>query len=148
MTTVIISPGDVDCYPILHAARAMEARVGARVRCLTPTDAQRALEVAVEALALTEACGHNISVWTRAAMPDKYRWKGEYTGWLVCTSIRENEAVFIPSRETMPANDKSFSGLQCRVDDVRGSHLRLLAGQQRLRVTRWCPEIRAAIASL
>jgi hypothetical protein len=148
MTTIIIKSDTRDCYPILHAARAMEARVGARVRCLTPTDAQRALDVAVEALALTRVCGRAISVWTRAAMPDKYRWRGKYTGWLVCTSTSTRDASIALHRCKMPANDKSFRGLECSVVGVNGSHLRLRAGQQRYRVTRWNDEIKAVIASL
>ena len=136
MRSVIIEPRDADCWPILQAAHDLERAWRCRVRLMSPTEAQLALDTAHEAQSVADHLGKTVWVLLRKAMPEKYKWRGEGTLWEVGAEPGQPTVVKVV-RKGLPSNARAFTGLECRVIGLNGGFIRRLCSRQKERVTRW-----------
>lgn len=132
-------------WDILKVAGEVERAARARVRLLTPTEAQRALDVAREASSLARELGVLIRAWLREALPSDYGMSGgQFSQWRV-RAPADGPAVVSIWRVRLPANNRSFVGVEMAVEGMDRRSLLWKAGLEHQRVIRWCPEvIRAA----
>jgi len=141
--------GDINLVSVMAVAGLLEARDKARRPTrMTVEDVQAMQTAGDDARPVSADAQLFIELWRRRAMPDEYRWSGRrHTQWRLVVHPSGLLEVKL-SREAMPANSKSFDGLECSFWGLDKRDVLWEAGLQTQRVVRWCPEVVAAVKRL